>query len=363
MSQIRELQPQDIRAVADMFQRVFRHVKTPAPGSLCDYLQDVFLDHPWYDPDIGARVYCDGDDVLRGFIGVYPLHMTHNDVPIRAAMLGSLMVEQPHDHPLAGARLLRSVINGPQDLTLSETANAQSRMMWEKLRGRTLPSYGMDWARILRPAAFTTQTLIKPAWLAAGFRPLSAISDPLARWGLKRFIDIETELHITARDVGLDFIADNLPELAADLPLRPGWDNQNLPWFLNHAKTKRDIGPLISRGVYDRADRLIGIYLYHGRRSGIARVLQILALPGRHGAVITNLIDDADQRGCAGVIGKSHPHLLESLLRHRAILFRREATVAHSGKPELIAELEAGGGLIDGLAGERWSRLLGDQFE
>lgn len=44
-----------------------------------------------------------------------------------------MMVEHPSENPLAGVRLLRSFLSGPQDVSISETANATALRMWRGL--------------------------------------------------------------------------------------------------------------------------------------------------------------------------------------------------------------------------------------
>ena len=48
------------------------------------------------------------------------------------------MVDKPAEHPLAGARLLRSYLTGPQELCVSETSNPIAQGMWERIGGRSI---------------------------------------------------------------------------------------------------------------------------------------------------------------------------------------------------------------------------------
>src|ERR1043166_5967988 len=144
MAEIRACTPEVIPAVAAMFQRAFLDAKKPAPASLAAYLLDLYLRHPWYDPDLAPRVYTGADGSVGGFIGILPLRMTFNGRPVRAALSGSLMVDKPDEKPLAGARLLRDYMNGPQDLSLSETANEVSHAMWQRIGGETVLLQSME---------------------------------------------------------------------------------------------------------------------------------------------------------------------------------------------------------------------------
>src|SRR5690349_24555958 len=116
MSLIRACAPEDMPAVAGLFQRTFLDRRKPAPKALESYLAELFLRHPWHDPEIASRVYVSPEGAVRGFIGVLPLRLCFRGRSVRAAVAGSLMVESPEENPLAGARLLRSFAKGPQEL-------------------------------------------------------------------------------------------------------------------------------------------------------------------------------------------------------------------------------------------------------
>src|SRR5256885_11758502 len=118
MTEIRSSTPQDMPAIAALFQRTFRDPRQKAPASLQSYLRELFLEHPWFDPALAPKVYVGADGKIGGFIGILPLRLTLADRPVRAAVACSLMVERAQENPLAGARLLRAFFTGPQDLSL-----------------------------------------------------------------------------------------------------------------------------------------------------------------------------------------------------------------------------------------------------
>ncbi len=152
MSLIRACSPEDMPAVAGLFQKTFLNRRRSAPESLKTYLVELFLHHPWYDPELASRVYVSPEGAVRGFIGVLPLRLCFRGRKIRAAIAGSLMVDRPEENPLAGARLLRSFATGPQELSISENANRVSENMWRKLGGCPMPFESLEWLRVLRPA-------------------------------------------------------------------------------------------------------------------------------------------------------------------------------------------------------------------
>ena len=52
---------------------------------------------------------------------------------LRAAICTTWMVDDHEADPFAGARLLKAVLSGPQDLSFSETSNDLSTAMWRSL--------------------------------------------------------------------------------------------------------------------------------------------------------------------------------------------------------------------------------------
>jgi hypothetical protein len=289
--------------------------------------------------------------------------MQFNGRPLRAAIAGSLMVADPQRDPLAGARLMRAFFKGPQDLSFSESANPLSQGMWERLGGFAVAPYSMEWVRVLKPAG----TALAAAGLAA---PLAGVLRPLA-WGLdratarlsRRVLKLaEVQGETSGTDVRQDAILRLVPQLAAEFALAPTWQEDVLVWLLTHAEEKERHGPLHRRVVTGRGGRVLGLSLYYGRPDGIAWTLQILARPDGVGAVVDDLFADAARRGCVAVRGRSTPHILDALLRRHCVMLHRASTVVHTRDPELLQAVRSGDAMLNGLAGESWTRLIGGEF-
>jgi hypothetical protein len=364
MSDIRTCTAGDIPAVARMFQKAFRDPNEAAPPSLEAYLRELFLEHPWRDPETASRVFVGADGGVHGFIGVLPVRMSFHGQKVRAALASSLVVDNPAEHPTAGARLLRSYFSGPQELCISETSNPIAQGMWERAGGKPLAEYSMEWLRPLRPAGLGVALLEERLAAARILRPLAALTDralmrlaPSLAWPAPG-----TPRHCTDADVTDEVLLEQIPQFAAHYALHPDWDRTSLAFFLRHAARKGRHGELFRRMVYDRKGAPVGCYLYYGRPRQIAFVLQILARPEAVDAVVANLISHAERQGCVAVRGRTQPHLLEALLRHRCVLFRRSSTTVYSSNADLMAAIRSGDAFIIGLAGEGWTRLIGEKF-
>ena len=59
VGEARPLQPSDIPGVAQLFQKTFRNAREPAPAALLDYLDEIFLNHPWQDGEQVSKVIVD----------------------------------------------------------------------------------------------------------------------------------------------------------------------------------------------------------------------------------------------------------------------------------------------------------------
>jgi hypothetical protein len=361
-AQVRACTPDDMPAVAGLFQRTFRNQRRAAPASLAAYLRELYFEHPWRDPALASKVFV-ADGAVRGFIGILPLRLAFRGTTLRAAVAASLMVENPQENPLAGARLFRAYLSGPQDVSLSDSANAVSRGMWERLGGKTAPTESMEWVRPFRPFA-TALTL------AADFVPPLRFARPIASLGdgIAGLVNRDLLRVPPADDAALDAEASDedlirlIPELAAGYEVRPAWDPATLRWMLAHAADKNRHGPVVRRIVRSKDGRPLGCYIYYGRRGGVAWVLQLLARPDAIGPVLDNLLASAFAGGCVGVRGRSQARLLDALQRRHCLFFHRSATVVHSHDAELVAAIRGGEALVTGLSGDAWTRLIGDTF-
>jgi len=357
---IRRLETGDLPAVAQLFQRTFLSANKPAPMALESYLGELFLGHPWLSDDISSRVFVTGHDELKGFVGVFPLRLQHRGRSLRGAVIGSLMVDKPEADPLIGARLLRSALQAGQDVSISETANAISRKMWDALGATILPTYSLNWTRLLRPAAlpFSFASASVARVCAALVSPLDALmskvrNNPLSLASLPKPT-------VRGEAVTVDEFIAACDTLATRYALRPEWDDAILSWQLRHAAVKK-AGDLQCR-LLRKGGHPIGGYLYYGRRGGNALVLQMFALPKHEFTVVTSLMQHAADDGCAAIRGRVQPEFLDALMRHQAVLFHRSSTVVHTKDKDLITTVRLGEAMLTGLAAEAWTRLIGFAF-
>lgn len=371
MSEIRSLDSADIPAVAGMFQRVFRNDRATPPPALADYMRRLYLEAPGCDPEIRSLVHVNGEGRITGFVGVNTLPMVLNGRRLRAAICGSLMAEDRESDPLAGARILKAFLAGPQDLSFSETASDVSMQMWTRLRGFVLPQYSLEWVRVIRPATFSLSVAANRVKLARLAAPFTRAVDNFYRRrmdrGEQRWSAVpdsgagQAGFQVSETDRG--GFAALVDRFTSQFPLRPDWAEGQLDHILADAEQKPDYGELVYASVSARTGALVGGFAYYAKADEIGRVLQVLALPSQAGSVIDCLIEHASRRGLSGLRGRTQPALLEAMLGRRIAFVHVGSSVIHSRDQSIVQACRDGQAFFNGIAGEYWCRLIAGRFD
>ena len=367
---IRPFAASDAVEVAGLLVRAFQNSDRPASASMASYLREVYLDAPWFDPEIASRVLVRADRRIAGFVGVSAMPMLLDGRRIRTAIISSLAVDPRIADPMTGPRLLRDVRSGPQDAILSDRSNAVAVVPLRSLGAEVFRGYSLDWLRILRPAGLGIETLARRFGPLRLFAPLAAPFDnrALAR-GLKADDQRWTAPSrsraaeaFTDREADLNELVALVPRFLAEFPLRPDWSAADLTVILSHAARKADLGDFASRVVLAPNGEPVGLFLTHLRRGRVAQILQIMAKKGREGIVIDRAIAHAAACGAVAIRGRAQPVLLDALMERRAIFLPDLTTVVQSRDAEVLRHFREGTAFFTGLAGENWMRLNGDRF-
>lgn len=359
-SGIRTFAQEDARAVAELFHRIFMRKKRISYDALADSLNDIFLTSRYGATGNGSLVFAEPDGQITGFVGVVPTMFHAGDRTIRVAMVGSLMVEEPHKNPLKGARLVRAVSTGAYDMVLSETANAISRRMWDKVGSRHIPGYSLDFFKILHPARFALDIARRRYTFAALARPLAHALDALtARMHAKPII---LDTNYAETDADAEEAAELILRLTQARTLRPAFDVATLTRRIQHGSVKRGYGDYVARIVRHRNGVPVGIYIYHAYAGRFAYVQHLLAEPKHMNETTARLITDAKARGAVALKGRSEPHNLSALANQRCFFTQRASMIVHTRDWSQVTPLIMGEGFATGLAGETWMQLIGDSF-
>lgn len=358
MAEIRPLERSDLPEVANLYEHVARSGSREAPAGLPGYFEDTFLDYPWADPEIPSLVYVD-DGQITGFLGSNVRRFTYDGDPIRLAVSGQLVTDPAVRSRAAGAFLLRRFLDGPQDLTITDTASDQARRIWEGLGGETLHIGSIGWARVFSPLRsvwdFKTRRGGGVGRMTPVLRPVLSAVDAagslVARRTLKVSVPEGSTEQLTAEAMG-----EHVAAVAKPYRLRPAYDEpQGTAWLLEQIAKVVPRGELIARLVRNAEGRVQGWFVYYHRPGGIAQTLDVAAAANDVGDVLDALLADAHGRGAVAVQGRVEPHLLERLSERRA-LFHKSGylPLIHSSRPELLHAIHSGRALLTRLAGEWW---------
>lgn len=263
------------------------------------YFERTTLDHPWADPEIPSLVFVNRGAV-EAFVGSYVCRMRFEGQPIRAACPGSLVAAPEVRNQAAGALLLRQYMNGPQDVTFTDTAGEPVRRMWERLGGEIAHVGALSWARIFRPCGLARERLLERRGGRASralLPPLCAAVDAVAL-RLSRGALKPAPSPASAEALTPEAMLRELPRLTASLRLYPAYDDEYLEWLFEELSRPRRRGTLVRHLVRD-ADRVLGWYVYYLKPGGISRVLQVVGSDKDVGSVLDHLFHDAERRGAA----------------------------------------------------------------
>src|SRR5438876_8358875 len=170
MAGVRAFRPEDIRAIVRLRRKSFRLTEQSSDAGLAAYYQRIFFENPWRDEALPSLVYEDARGMQAGFLGVIPRPMRFGEQPIRAAVSTELMVD-PAERGIAGLMLLRAFFGGPQDVSISDRANAPAREIFERLGGGTALWFSLYWVRVLCPFEYAAGRL--------GWRGIPTLTRPL----------------------------------------------------------------------------------------------------------------------------------------------------------------------------------------
>lgn len=333
---------------------------------MTDYLAELLLDLPGKDPEINSLVHVASDKKITGFIGVITQAMVYEGRTLRAALGNSLAVDPEARDPMAAALLLRGFMKGPQDITLSDRANATSLAMWRSLRGHTLPLYSLDWLRVLRPAGYAAALAAQRGRHIGLLAPVARGIDGLiarrsgvggSKWALA---PSKSPAGLSVEDVDDDALLKVIPGLVAHVPLHPMWTPEGLRQVLAQAAQKSEVGKMARQVVRTKSGGLLGAYLYHVRPGAIARTLHVLPAKGQTDIVLDCLLADASARGAVAIGGRAQPDLIEPLMDRRASFASPQRCLFDARDKALLTPMLNGQAVITGLVGEYWTRLNGD---
>lgn len=359
MARIRPFRREDIPRVARLWEKVFRQGR-PAGSQLEAYFDRIFFGNPWRTDDLPCLLAEDAAGRPLGFLGVIPRPMEFRGRSLRAAVSTQFMVDPGHRDPTLALRMLRTFLEGPQELSFSDGGSQPAARLWERAGGRTALLYCLEWIRVLRPVGRLAFRLSRRGgrWAAPG-RLLAWAGMPidaclhLASVRRRRPGSLLQEKPANA-DAILEFRSGD-PRPAA---LRPRYDPAALRWLLDVAAEAVTFGKLRVAAVRDPEGETVGWYALYSRSGGVSHVLQIEARAGSFPQVVEHLAEVEWRRGSVALSGPVDPRFLPELGPAKATIFCPGPGVfVHSRDPEILAAVCSGDALLGRLDGEWWLRF------
>lgn len=350
-SHIRPFMREDLPAVVELRQQVFKHTARPGAQDLTAFFTRAFFDNPWRDLDLPSYVHLDAEGRVNGFVGVVPRAMRFEGRPIRVAVPTQLMM-RPGAPAGSGLRLVRAIFEGPQDLTISDAANEAARKLWERIGGVTSLAHSLFWTLPLRRSRYALARLARhPLHRAAAFmlRPACNLVDRCIGPRIPAGPPLTSEPFDPTR------ATDILNQIMAPWKLQPVYGAMGLAWALEEVARKPDCGPLEARLVRDQAGLVVGWFLYFVNRGGVGEVVQLAARPGDQGRLLAPLVAHARSVGVVALAGRMEPEAVHSLMGHGVRLDRDGPWfLTHARDPRLLLAMLSGEGFLSRLEGEWW---------
>jgi hypothetical protein len=355
MARIRPVDRAHIPGVTRLHRSVFRPSVVPTPAD-CDayerYLTGVFLTSPVSDPALPSLVFEDDAGDVRGFVGVAARTVVSGGRRLRAAVSTQFVVDPAVAPGLAAVRLAKAFFEGPQDLSVADSANDLGRGIWERLGGKTARLLSLHWTRPLRPARLAVSLLQNRralAPVATVLSPLATIAD-FAATTMASSQFRQTPPELIAAEIDVAGMLEHEATFCRTAALRVEHDEPALSWLLGRAVKSNG---RLQNTVVRRGQQLLGWAIWHLEHHGTAEVLQLAATDASIEDVLKLLFYDTWKAGAVAVAGRLDPQFAQALSDKYCLFHRRGPwTLVHSKCPELLQPFWNGNASFARLDGE-----------
>jgi hypothetical protein len=319
------------------------------------------LDQPWADPEIPPLVAVGDDGTVVGFVGVEIRRMRLGERTLRFVSPGHTSVSPAARRHAVGLHLIRTLLTGPQDATLGDSAAPLMEQMWLRLGGRRLDLRAIHWVRVFRPASVAAHlaALRRPRGRAPMHTLASRLDGVLASAAPR----LVAPRAVRAADEPLTppALLAGMRRIERRVALHPAYDADYLEWLFCELGRARRRGVPVARLVHDARGRPIGWYVYCLRPGWRSEVLQVAAAGERDlGTVLDHLFAHAYAHGSAALRGRLEPGMLEALSERRCLLRHRGGTLVHARDPQILSAIESSASFLTRLDSDPWLDTLVD---
>ncbi|MDL5160374.1 GNAT family N-acetyltransferase [Actinomycetospora termitidis] len=344
MAGIRALERSDLPQVSTLFAQVMGGASAER---VAPYLQRILIEDPWADPEIPPLVHEGSDGGVVGFIAASTRRMVLDGRKVRMAVSSNLVAHPDWRSKGVGALLNRKLLGGPQEFTVADRANDESRGLWLGLGGQELPGASLAWFRVLSPGS-TAESLVSRRSDRLG-RAARVLSRPVDALG-GRFVPPPPRPAGTTEPLTAETLAEQVAAAGRRLRLRPDYDPAWLEWVLAELR-RLDRGALSAELVRGPQGRVLGWFLYLLPPGGVAEVLQIGVTGPDPEPVLDHLVAHAATQGAAAVQGRLEP-VTAGLLGRPGVLVRKNARALVHAEANVLGLLSSTTSLCSHLDGE-----------
>jgi Acetyltransferase (GNAT) domain len=365
VTDIRPLERADLPAVARLFALVWRGEEVDRGGELERFFASTLLDNPWADPELPSLVATEGEEIV-GFIGSNTRRITFDGAPRRMVCSAHLVAHPRVRGQAVGARLMKSLLAGPQDLTITDGATDDVRRMWEAFGGVSVPLGALSFVRLFMPAALAADLALDRRGKRIATSPLRFVTrtaDRAAELVARRRL-VPPSPETNAAPLTPTLLVANVDDVASTVRLRSAYDKAYVTWLFGELARVEERGTLWADGIprgrlWAEAVRtngtVVGWYVCHHREGGFCRVLQFATAPRAADDVFAQLSFRARLFGAAALYGRLEPSLVAPVTNAPYIVRRSDGRLlVHSRDPEIATAVRAGDALLTRMDGEWW---------
>ena len=256
----------------------------------------------------------------------------------------------------AGLQLAKSFLCGDQDLSLSDTANETSQLIWKGFGGTAVPISDRHWSRPLIPGSYALRAASRLGknrlsdTLATCCRPLCRFADSVASgvWLIKGRACALRSIPFD-EDILLEF----LTRSCKGKPIQPLYDRYSLHWLLEFMRNTNARGVLRKVALRNEAGSTVGCYVYYVKRGEIGEVVYLGAEDAHFDQVFDHLLHDAAKSGVIGLHGKIESGIAHKLSKRLYFSYcGRDPLLVHSRESDLTRIVQEGGLSLTRLDGE-----------
>lgn len=365
MIRIRQLERDDVAAVARLFALVWRGAEDAADAELERFFASTLLDHPWTDPELPSLVAVDGDEIV-GLIGSNVRRAAWNGRPVRAVCSAHLVTHPRVRSRAVGAVLMKALLGGTQDVTITDGATEEVRRMWEALGGASVGLGAFSFVRLFRPASLIGDLALGRLSRTLATSPLRVVPaavDRVARLAARERL-VPSSAGCSVEPLTPEALVEHTDRVTAGVRFHAAYDVPYVAWLFDELARVEARGTLWARGVprgglwaelVRSGDTLVGWYVCHLRESGFCRVLQFAPVPRKSDSLFTELSYRAAAFGAAALYGRLEPALVAPTVNASCYIRPSDGRLlVHSRDRELATAIGSGDALLTRMDGEWW---------